>query len=215
MPPARRLLLLLLLLLAACERDALTPPPTAPPVPAPSQVDRRFEGAIASAGMDYRQWGRVEEQLEVALVPCSPGAMGPAPAPRVRISHAPESRHDKKLFYLWASDRVAYTTEQPIAKGFAIVKESFRAIPVPAEQQPTGFRTPSIAAIHVSGKWLSPGEATGLFVITKVGDVDGTDEGWIYGTLVDGAVTSAGRVTSCMGCHEGATHERLFGLPSS
>jgi hypothetical protein len=27
-------------------------------------------------------------------------------------------------------------------------------------------------------------------------------------------VTSAGRVSSCMGCHEVATHERLFGVPT-
>jgi hypothetical protein len=30
-----------------------------------------------------------------------------------------------------------------------------------------------------------------------------------------GAVTSAGRVGSCMACHEVATHERLFGVPTS
>jgi len=31
----------------------------------------------------------------------------------------------------------------------------------------------------------------------------------------DGQVTAAGRVASCMGCHEVATHERLFGVPLS
>ena len=50
--------------------------------------------------------------------------------------------------------------------------------------------------------------------MTKVGAKDGADDGWVYGTVaVDGSVTSAGRVASCMGCHdESATHERLFGL---
>ena len=43
----------------------------------------------------------------------------------------------------------------------------------------------------------------------------GTDEGWVYGTVTpDGQqVTSAGRVESCMMCHQGAPHDRLFGLP--
>jgi hypothetical protein len=42
----------------------------------------------------------------------------------------------------------------------------------------------------------------------------GTDEGWIYGTVTsDGkAVTSAGRVESCMTCHQTGTVDRLFGL---
>jgi hypothetical protein len=43
----------------------------------------------------------------------------------------------------------------------------------------------------------------------------GTDEGWVYGTVsADGKqVTSAGRVESCMRCHQKAPHDRLFGLP--
>jgi hypothetical protein len=42
----------------------------------------------------------------------------------------------------------------------------------------------------------------------------GTDAGWVYGTVTpDGKqVTSAGRVESCMGCHQDAPHDRLFGL---
>jgi hypothetical protein len=43
-----------------------------------------------------------------------------------------------------------------------------------------------------------------------------TDEGWVYATITAaGEVTAAGRVASCMGCHEVATHERLFGVPLS
>jgi hypothetical protein len=44
-----------------------------------------------------------------------------------------------------------------------------------------------------------------------------TDEGWIYATVsAAGQVTAAGRVASCMGCHEtSATHERLFGVSLS
>ena len=44
--------------------------------------------------------------------------------------------------------------------------------------------------------------------------MEGTDAGWIYGTLTpDGkTVTSAGRVQRCMDCHDVAPHDRLFGL---
>ena len=43
-----------------------------------------------------------------------------------------------------------------------------------------------------------------------------TDEGWVYGTVTpDGKkVTSAGKVESCMKCHQRAPHDRLFGLPT-
>ena len=44
-------------------------------------------------------------------------------------------------------------------------------------------------------------------------DAPDTDEGWVYGTVSsDGqTVTSAGRVASCMNCHQEAQHGRLFG----
>ena len=40
------------------------------------------------------------------------------------------------------------------------------------------------------------------------------DSGWVYGTVSsDGqGVTSAGQVRTCMGCHEQAPHDRLFGI---
>jgi hypothetical protein len=58
-------------------------------------------------------------------------------------------------------------------------------------------------------------EKAGLFVMYKVDPATpGTDEGWVYGTVTaDGkAVTSAGRVASCMGCHRKAPYDRLFGV---
>ena len=90
----------------------------------------------------------------------------------------------------WTTARDPYVTGGPFASGFAIVKQSFAA----------DTRAPK-----------------DLFVIAKVGPQDGTDESWIYGTVaVDGTVTSAGRVASCMGCHDhDAAHERLFGLASA
>jgi hypothetical protein len=43
-----------------------------------------------------------------------------------------------------------------------------------------------------------------------------SDAGWVYATLTaDGQVTAAGRVESCMHCHQDAGHERLFGVDTS
>ncbi|MGN6109119.1 MAG: hypothetical protein ACTHU0_28695 [Kofleriaceae bacterium] len=74
---------------------------------------------------------------------------------------------------------------------------------------------PPIQTLQVEGRWLATGAPAGLFVMKKLGDrgLAGSDAGWIYGTVdVDGRVTSAGRVATCMGCHEDAARERLFGL---
>ncbi|HEY5934654.1 MAG TPA: hypothetical protein VIU61_08465, partial [Kofleriaceae bacterium] len=131
----------------------------------------------------------------------------------VRMSEAEESPHGKKLYYLWASDRAAYLKAE-VKTGFAIVKESFAAVPPtkPRVANPGVFETPLHDTIEADGKRLTTGAAKGLYVMTKLGG-EGTDAGWIYGTIsTDGVVTSAGRVATCMGCHEDAPHDRLFGL---
>jgi hypothetical protein len=153
----------------------------------------QFAQAIREAAAGYQKWGRVDEVPRRAPAPCAAPTRGDDGNYHVRTSAATEGPHAQKLYYLWASDKQTYLRNGPsFANGFAIVKQS--------------FAMPSAAGAEV-------GEPKDLFVIAKVGGA-GTDEGWIYGTVaVDGTVTSAGRVASCMGCHdEGATHERLFGL---
>ena len=57
---------------------------------------------------------------------------------------------------------------------------------------------------------------SGLFIMYKLDPATpGTDNGWVYGTVMPDrkSVTSAGRVRSCMNCHEATPHDRLFGLP--
>lgn len=64
------------------------------------------------------------------------------------------------------------------------------------------------------GKWYKASQRAGLYIMTRLDpNTPGTDEGWVYGTVTaDGkSVTSAGRVASCMRCHE-TKKERLFGL---
>jgi hypothetical protein len=57
----------------------------------------------------------------------------------------------------------------------------------------------------------------GLYIMFRLAPgTAGTDQGWVYATVTaDEQVTAAGAVPSCMGCHESATHERLFGVPLS
>jgi hypothetical protein len=41
----------------------------------------------------------------------------------------------------------------------------------------------------------------------------GTDRGWVYAVATANGerITSAGRIASCMKCHEQAEHDRVFG----
>jgi hypothetical protein len=64
------------------------------------------------------------------------------------------------------------------------------------------------------GKWYKASQRGPLFVMMKLdAKTPGTDDGWVYATVTaDGKmVTSAGRVASCMKCHE-TKKDRLFGL---
>ncbi|MFL5331279.1 MAG: hypothetical protein ACJ8C4_20525 [Gemmataceae bacterium] len=57
-----------------------------------------------------------------------------------------------------------------------------------------------------------------LFIMLKLEPSrSDTDDGWVYGTVTPDAksVTSAGRIASCMKCHDEAKHDHLFGLPSA
>ena len=43
-----------------------------------------------------------------------------------------------------------------------------------------------------------------------------TDGGWVYATITAaGQLTAAGKVKSCIGCHQEAPNDRLFGVPKS
>ena len=67
------------------------------------------------------------------------------------------------------------------------------------------------------GRQFGPGERHALFVMLELPDRPaGTDEGWIYATVAPDmkTVTSAGLLSSCMGCHRDAPKGRLFGLPT-
>lgn len=207
---------LLPVLLTSCASSSLAPPAFEPA--ATELRDERFVAEIAKSAASYRRWGRIDERPNIAPGLCRmPRREDYGMASHVRQSK--EGPHGTKLYYLWASDRAyGLLPKTPLEDGFTIVKESFAATPVaPAgaatEPIPLDGVPPPIRWLETDHGKLFAGAPTGLYVMTKLATTEGTDEGWIYGTVTPaGEVTSAGRVESCMGCHEAAPHGRLFGL---
>lgn len=201
-------------------------PTIAPAIEQSHELDARHVEAIRTASAGFRDWGRVDGKPNLAPVLCRAPLPGDYGAPsHVRISAADDAPHGRKLYYLWASDKKRYldaSAEMPI--GFSIVKESYEAVtsqPTAYHYDPKTARDENVPPIDYmitdKGEYLKTGAAKDLYIMTKVGDVPGADGGWIYGTVApDGTVTSAGRVKSCMGCHDSdATHEKLFGLTNA
>jgi hypothetical protein len=202
----------------------------APPVEA-ARPDRRFIPAVRAAANGYQAWGRVDEKPNIAPFLCRvPAGDDYGVASKVRQSRARTGAHGEKLYYLWASDRDAYLMldrdSEALPVGFTVVKQSFSARPLVGDppvvvrpgpfdpQDPPGALAPISWMTAKDGRRLQTDQPADLYVMVKVGAGRGTDAGWIYGTVSPaGAVTSAGRVESCMGCHESARYERLFGLP--
>ena len=173
---------------------------------------------------DYaNRYGCVDDLLRVAPTMCR------APTVAIRMSAADgENAHTRKLYWLFAKDRDAYLAvpkqqDQPV--GQLVIKETW----VPADGDATedtpgpygadkARRPPRLkrAIVH-GGKTVHPGSKHALFVMWKrAAGTPSTDAGWTYATLTpDGTrVTASGRLKNCMACHEGATHDRMFGLPA-
>ncbi len=162
--------------------------------------DPEFHARLLQIAREYKDYGQVNKQLRIAPTLCK----APFIPPPFLSSSKDESTHGKKVYYLYANPSDSYlalnmekTDEKFRAKaGQVIVKESFVA-----EKAPKGT--------------LLAGERKGLFILFKMEpETPKTDRGWVYGTVApDGkTVTSAGKVTSCMNCHQEAPHDRLFGL---
>ncbi|WP_437960702.1 hypothetical protein WME76_14315 [Sorangium sp. So ce119] len=199
--------------------------PSAPPVAGAAEIDARFAPLIASAFREYRAWGRVDDELRWAPWLCRLPMPG-----RARMSAADDGGHARKLYSVFARHRDRYPFVQgpePVSQpvGQVLVKESYHPELVEksaAPELPGGSRpeSPHGAEDHFD-PYLRDGDRVyrasrlaGAYVVLKVAqETPGTDAGWVYGTVTpEGEVTSAGRVASCMGCHESARHERVFGI---
>jgi hypothetical protein len=158
------------------------------------------------------------------------------PEHQAKVSSSPESSpHGKKLYFLFVKeprpregDKTG-STKQPV--GQVVVKEAWVPEEVTGLKKLVGTQSirRKLKVRRVDG-WVEreldfnfyawqgdrlyhAARKAGLFVLFKTDPgTPHTDEGWVYGTVTaDGKrVTSAGRVESCMGCHQHAPHDRLF-----
>lgn len=215
--------------LAACSHaDGTRPLPTAGQTAEPiGEIDARFVSDVKEAFAAYKAWGRVDDELRWAPFLCRMPMPG-----RPAMSVASDGAHAKKLYSLFAKEHGAYAelgneyapnTKLGVPLGPQIVaKESYLPEVVtdaPNAPMPSGANG-NVEADHFhpylkadDGKTYRAGKLVGVyFVIEKGANTPGTDEGFVYGTVTaTGEVTSAGKVTSCMGCHVQAKHRRFFG----
>lgn len=184
----------------------------------PAENDPRWHAMVREIAQGYTQWGRVDDEMRWAPMLCRM----PMPA-RARMSASgDEASHGRKLYTLYAKDPVAYGAQPTAMPGppqpglldisQVVVKEAFRPVEVGGD----GPRTMrDLQPAKHDGKTYEPGEPLGLYVLFKPNKpVAETDDGWVYATVTADlkTVTSAGKVASCMGCHQSVPSGRLFGL---
>jgi hypothetical protein len=187
------------------------------------EIDTRFVGDLKQAFAEYKAWGRVDDELRWAPFLCRMPSPG-----RPTMSTASEGGHAKKLYSLFAKEHAAYVAlgsgnaTAPATSRQIVAKESYVPEvvnePAPNAPPPGAGNSPEADHFHPyttgeDGKTYRASQLAGVyFVIQKPLGTPGTDEGFVYGTVTaSGEVTSAGRVSSCMGCHVSAKHRRFFG----
>jgi len=191
-----------------------------------SAADREFARRLLEIADEYTEYTLIDPGSQIADGACSAPQSEFVPP---QLSNAEgEAGHGKKLYFLFARDAVAYSAGgdaesiQPI--GQAIVKESWAAREIHDGRRPRAFTHRSGASVRLyaerDGRTFGADRQMELFVMFKLPpDVPGTDSGWVYGTVSPDLqrVTSAGRIASCIECHEQAAGDRLFGsrLPAS
>lgn len=199
---------------------------------------RRFVTGITPAGSNPSKPDRFESDLDIPIRstdfrPVEKNGV-------VHLSTSSDTRtHGKKMFFIFARDQFKNTYVDPSKKensvGQVVVKEAWTPKEIEDNGKPLQKVTrrlpgkPSgnsgskeeieyryVPYVRKEGKLFHAERKAGLFIMFKTDPATpGTDEGWVYGTVsADGKqVTSAGRLESCMKCHRGALHDRLFGFP--
>jgi hypothetical protein len=185
----------------------------ATPTEPEAEPEGAYDARVLAVAAEYQSWGRVDDQMHAAPTACKAPSHGPV----ARMSQSDDGgTHGQKLYSVFAKARAQYASDHaPV--GQVIVKESWKPELV---ADPASVPSPYASAdFHpyatIDGKTFKAGDPAGLFIMMKVAAeaTPGTDAGWIYGTVApDGALTSAGMIDACKGCHESAPHDRLFGL---
>jgi hypothetical protein len=203
----------------AAARGFHRPPPVpgAAAAPAGQDVASPFTTLLRGIAANYERFTLVTGEPRHAPTLCRAPLRTEDMAPPVRRSAA-AAEHGDKLYLLYArfADGVQYVKAgEPAKVGQTLVKQAWQCM----EGEPTGAeesarRHVATPVLREHGKVFHAGASRGLYVMHKLAaDTADTDQGWVYGTIDrDGVVTSAGRVASCMKCHQDAPEDRRFGL---
>jgi hypothetical protein len=203
--------------------------------PAPAPTEPAFHAQLKQIAGEYVNYGRVDDEMRWAPWLCRMPMPG---VPHVSASKD-EKTHGQKLYSLFAKNHTAYLSldaKQPVPVGQTIVKQSWIPEDVTEKMKDVKERVPFKDIIRSPTKKQQGGfphegdhfypyarkgdkvykaaKQADLFIMFKLDPkTPGTDNGWVYGTVTpDGkTVTSAGRVESCMKCHQETKGDRLFG----
>lgn len=206
-------------LVGASSCAGMSPEPGGPPA-ATMENNPAFHARLLELGRTYESFARVDDELHWAPFLCRQ----PAPSQPRRSMSPSEETHGRKLYYVFARDRLAYLGREgknPAAVGQAVIKEAWEVTEVPADTPFSTAESP-VRYLKQDGRLYHASQRAGLFIMYRLDPATpDTDQGWVYGTVsVPGsasgsgalAVTSSGRVQACMGCHVQAPSERLFGI---
>jgi hypothetical protein len=203
--------------------------------PAPEVTNQeRFHERLLEIARTYKDFGRLDDEFRWAPELCRMTRPGVA---RFSASKQ-EDTHGKKLYSLFVKERreyLAMETDKTNSIGQVVVKESWvpEEVTDPKEERKMlvtkvkplekGREQFDLSALgdHFlpyatkDGKTYRAAKQSDLFIMFKMDPkTPETDDGWVYGTVTaDGKkVTSAGKVATCMKCHQDAGHDKLFGL---
>jgi hypothetical protein len=195
--------------------DVASPAPDTAPA-----IDPALAAQVRSIAAEYPSWGRVDDELRWAPGLCR------IPLPGVpRMSASDDgATHGRKLYSVFVKHHDTYP--QGPHTGQVVVKESW--LPEPADPSvmydPEKLRAYPDGGDHFypyarndAGMIFRAAAPAGLYIMFKVDPAPpDSDGGWIYATITAaGQLTAAGRIPSCIGCHQEAEHDRLFGVPKS
>jgi hypothetical protein len=179
-------------------------------------VDPAFAERALAIAARYTEWGRVDDELRWAPWLCR------IPLPGVARMSASDhaATHGQKLYSVFVKNRDAYPAGPSADQ--VVVKESWTAEVVSQAYEPEKDRRFDggdhfYPYARKDGVVYRAAERAGLYIMFKVDPATpNTDAGWVYATITAaGQLTAAGRVDSCMRCHQEAKYDRLFGVPKS
>ncbi len=181
-------------------------------------LEGQFVDALLEHAGNYLKYDIVDNFARQAPTLCK----APSGPPPVKISNSDDdSSHGKKLYFLFAKDIVSYqkARESKSPVGQAVVKESWSAKEFVKGSSKFADHACGIPVTTVvqqdESESLATGNQTDLFIMFKTDQhLHQTDQGWVYGVVSADAkrVIQSGKIENCMGCHQDAGPDRLFGI---